>query len=175
MLLIVCSGIFVYFLCLLLWYLSGTVLQLIFGRGSCLLLYHVSWCPLMYLLFPIVEVNVNSWVPIDVAGLYFALTQLTCRNISYNYKFQAAVLGRYEYIFVTIKKIHNCHWSSISQTIKLHPGWHLLIFFSFHVVLYLSLLLLLFCIFVLYRLIPWFTYKFFYYLIVSFLLEPILE
>lgn len=30
---------------------------------------------------------------IDVAGLYFALTQLTHRNISQNHKFQAVGLG----------------------------------------------------------------------------------
>jgi len=32
---------------------------------------------------------------IDVAGLYFALTQLTHRNISQNHKFQAVGLGKY--------------------------------------------------------------------------------
>jgi hypothetical protein len=32
---------------------------------------------------------------IDVAGLYFALTQLTHRNISQNHKFQAVGLGMY--------------------------------------------------------------------------------
>lgn len=31
---------------------------------------------------------------IDVAGLYFALTQLTHRNISQNHKFQAVGLGK---------------------------------------------------------------------------------
>jgi hypothetical protein len=30
---------------------------------------------------------------LDVAGLYFALTQLTYRNISQNHKFQAVGLG----------------------------------------------------------------------------------
>lgn len=30
---------------------------------------------------------------VDVAGLYFALTQLTHRNISQNHKFQAVGLG----------------------------------------------------------------------------------
>lgn len=32
---------------------------------------------------------------IDVAGLYFALTQLTHRNISQNHKFQAVGLGEF--------------------------------------------------------------------------------
>lgn len=33
---------------------------------------------------------------VDVAGLYFALTQLTHRNISQNHKFQAVGLGEYK-------------------------------------------------------------------------------
>jgi hypothetical protein len=33
---------------------------------------------------------------IDVAGLYFALTQLTHRNISQNHKFQAVGLGEFD-------------------------------------------------------------------------------
>lgn len=33
---------------------------------------------------------------IEVAGLYFALTQLTHRNISQNHKFQAVGLGEYD-------------------------------------------------------------------------------
>ena len=32
---------------------------------------------------------------IDVAGLYFALAQLTHRNISQNHKFQAVGLGKW--------------------------------------------------------------------------------
>ena len=35
---------------------------------------------------------------IDVAGLYFALTQLTHRNISQNHKFQAVGLGKYRVV-----------------------------------------------------------------------------
>ena len=34
---------------------------------------------------------------IDVAGLYFALTQLTHRNISQNHKFQAVGLGELDF------------------------------------------------------------------------------
>jgi hypothetical protein len=37
----------------------------------------------------------------DVAGLYFALTQLTHRNISQNHKFQAVGLGKHKYIVVS--------------------------------------------------------------------------
>jgi hypothetical protein len=38
---------------------------------------------------------------IDVAGLYFALTQLTHRNISQNHKFQAVGLGKHKHIVVS--------------------------------------------------------------------------
>jgi len=40
---------------------------------------------------------------IDVAGLYFALTQLTHRNISQNHKFQAVGLGK---VYLPIYQIY---------------------------------------------------------------------
>jgi hypothetical protein len=47
---------------------------------------------LMYLLFPFAGVNDFFIGFIDAAGLYFAWTQLTHRNISQNHKFQAILV-----------------------------------------------------------------------------------
>ncbi|RRT38375.1 hypothetical protein B296_00054724, partial [Ensete ventricosum] len=45
---------------------------------------------------------------IDVAGLYFALTQLVHRNISQNHKFQAVGLGKKVMLFVGLLQILFC-------------------------------------------------------------------
>lgn len=54
---------------------------------------------------------------IDVAGLYFALTQLTHRNISQNHKFQAVGLGEWYLMIVIIEtscflfELHISFWA----------------------------------------------------------------
>jgi len=49
---------------------------------------------------------------IDVAGLYFALTQLTHRNISQNHKFQAVGLGMCDKLY------HFVHFFNIYVYLK---------------------------------------------------------
>lgn len=70
----------------------------------------------MYVYFLLQELMKIFIGFIDVAGLYFALTQLTHRNISQNHKFQAVGLGRYKYIAATevsLVMLSNCIHSDI--------------------------------------------------------------
>lgn len=63
---------------------------------------------------------------IDIAGLYFALTQLTHRNISQNHKFQAVGLGECCSHTFSVTFIFNCtimwcqktHWNTVECIIN---------------------------------------------------------
>jgi hypothetical protein len=76
---------------------------------------------------------------IDVAGLYFALTQLTHRNISQNHKFQAVGLGEFD----LSESIHLNGSMFFPKTIKLISNVKLIVsFFSIilhEILLYLAI------------------------------------
>lgn len=53
---------------------------------------------------------------LDVAGLYFALTQLTYRNISQTHKFQAIGLGKLQTMILLVILNHGCSLPCWSHT-----------------------------------------------------------